>query len=186
MIGNKVISSIWCQDLNNGIGYKNKLLASIPLDLKHFKSRTKNKVCIMGRKTLDSIIEYNGEPLPDRHTVVLTNDESYKQHKNVIKYTSFEKLIRDIESNTYPFVTSEDIVICGGAQIYELFSGFTDLFYITQIKKCYEKVDSYISNKTLSVIEDNTVSLPSCMTDYFKDENGINTKFEFQLKIIKK
>ena len=38
-----------------GIGYKNKLLISIPDDMKFFKEMTTGKVCIMGRSTLNSL-----------------------------------------------------------------------------------------------------------------------------------
>ena len=41
-------------DANWGIGYKNKLLVSIPDDMKFFRETTTGKVVVMGRKTLES------------------------------------------------------------------------------------------------------------------------------------
>ena len=38
-------------DKNWGIGYQNKLLVSIPEDMKFFRSETTGKVVVMGRKT---------------------------------------------------------------------------------------------------------------------------------------
>ena len=41
-------------DANWGIGRENKLLVSIPADMKFFRTTTTGKVVIMGRKTLES------------------------------------------------------------------------------------------------------------------------------------
>lgn len=41
-------------DKNWGIGKDNKLLVSIPADMKMFRQETTGKVCVMGRKTLES------------------------------------------------------------------------------------------------------------------------------------
>ena len=50
-------------DKNWGIGYKNKLLVSIPSDMKFFRETTNGKVIVMGRKTLESFP--NGLPLKE-------------------------------------------------------------------------------------------------------------------------
>ena len=44
--------AIVCADKNWGIGYKNRLLVSIPSDMKFFRETTTGKVIVMGRKTL--------------------------------------------------------------------------------------------------------------------------------------
>ena len=41
-------------DQNWGIGKDNKLLVSIPADMKMFREETSGKVVVMGRKTLES------------------------------------------------------------------------------------------------------------------------------------
>ena len=41
-------------DKNWAIGYQNKLLNSIPEDMKFFRETTTGKVVVMGRKTLES------------------------------------------------------------------------------------------------------------------------------------
>ena len=43
-------------DKNWGIGYQNKLLNSIPEDMKYFRETTTGKVVVMGRKTPGSTI----------------------------------------------------------------------------------------------------------------------------------
>ena len=57
-------------DKNWGIGKDNKLLVSIPSDMKFFRQETMGKVVVMGRKTLESFP--NGLPLKNRTNVVLT------------------------------------------------------------------------------------------------------------------
>ncbi|MGX8704209.1 MAG: dihydrofolate reductase, partial [bacterium] len=41
-------------DRNWGIGYQNRLLFSIPEDMKFFREMTTGNVVVMGRKTLES------------------------------------------------------------------------------------------------------------------------------------
>ena len=62
-------------DKNWGIGKDNKLLVSIPSDMKFFRQETMGKVVVMGRKTLESFP--NGLPLKNRTNVVLTSDKNY-------------------------------------------------------------------------------------------------------------
>ena len=57
-------------DKNWAIGMNNKLLVSIPQDMKFFRETTKGKVVAMGRKTLESFP--GGQPLKNRVNVVLT------------------------------------------------------------------------------------------------------------------
>ena len=63
-------------DKNWAIGCKNKLLVSIPADMKFFRETTTGKVVVMGRKTLESFP--NGQPLKKRVNIVLTHDKNFK------------------------------------------------------------------------------------------------------------
>ena len=64
-------------DKNWAIGCKNKLLVSIPADMKFFRETTTGKVVVMGRKTLESFP--NGQPLKKRVNIVLTHDKNFKE-----------------------------------------------------------------------------------------------------------
>ena len=70
-------------DKNWGIGKDNKLLVSIPSDMKFFRQETMGKVVVMGRKTLESFP--NGLPLKNRTNVVLTSDKNYQVKDAVMK-----------------------------------------------------------------------------------------------------
>ena len=72
-------------DKNWGIGKDNKLLVSIPSDMKFFRQETMGKVVVMGRKTLESFP--NGLPLKNRTNVVLTSDKNYQVKDAVISHS---------------------------------------------------------------------------------------------------
>ena len=55
-------------DKNWAIGKGNKLLVSIPQDMKFFRETTTGKVVVMGRKTLESFP--GGQPLKNRTNIV--------------------------------------------------------------------------------------------------------------------
>ena len=75
-------------DKNWGIGKDNKLLVSIPADMKMFRQETTGKVCVMGRKTLESFP--GGLPLKNRINIVLTrNEKMYTASAAILSISSF-------------------------------------------------------------------------------------------------
>ena len=97
-------------DKNWAIGKDNRLLVSIPQDMKFFRETTTGKVVVMGRKTLESFP--GGQPLKKRTNIVLTSDRSYQAGEAVIVH-SMEELMEELEK--YP---REDIFVIGGESIY--------------------------------------------------------------------
>ena len=89
-------------DSNWAIGKENKLLVSIPQDMKFFRETTKGKVVAMGRKTLESFP--GGQPLKNRVNVVLTTDKNYKVKDTVIVHT-IEEMVDELKK-----YDSEDIL----------------------------------------------------------------------------
>ena len=67
------MQAIVATDNNWGIGYQNRLLVSIPSDMKFFRQKTTGNVVVMGRKTLESFP--NGLPLKNRVNIVLTKNK---------------------------------------------------------------------------------------------------------------
>ena len=63
-----MISIIAAIGENNELGKNNQLLWSLPLDMKHFREKTKGHTVVMGRKTFESI----GRPLPNRKNIIIT------------------------------------------------------------------------------------------------------------------
>ena len=81
-------------DKNWGIGKDNKLLVSIPSDMKFFRQETMGKVVVMGRKTLESFP--NGLPLKNRTNVVLTSDKNY-QVKDAVIVHSIDEVLEELK-----------------------------------------------------------------------------------------
>ncbi|MCI5620696.1 MAG: dihydrofolate reductase [Lachnospiraceae bacterium] len=124
-------------DANWGIGYKNKLLVSIPDDMKFFRETTTGKVVVMGRKTLESFP--NGKPLKNRVNIVLTKDPRY-QVEGAIVVHDMDELHAELAK--YP---SEDIYVIGGESIYRQLVDECDVAHITKIDFSYE-ADAYFPN----------------------------------------
>ena len=80
-------------DKNWAIGNDNKLLVSIPQDMKFFRETTMGKVVVMGRKTLESFP--GGQPLKKRTNIVLTRDKNY-QVKDAIVVNTVDELLQEL------------------------------------------------------------------------------------------
>lgn len=124
-------------DKNWAIGYQNKLLTSIPEDMKFFRQTTTGKVVVMGRKTLESFP--GKKPLKNRTNIVLTRNPSYQTEGAIVVHNEDE--LRE-ELKKYD---SEDIFVIGGESIYRQFLDECDKAYITKIEYAYT-ADAYFPN----------------------------------------
>lgn len=132
------ISLIAAIDMNNAIGYKNKLLFKNKEDMQWFKEHTLNKICIMGRSTYESI----GKPLKNRINVVLTKNKDYNLELN--SFISHNTLIKhDLHEALKCFDDEDEIMIIGGESIYRQAFPYADRLYITKVHHRYDKADSY-------------------------------------------
>ncbi|MGO4941472.1 dihydrofolate reductase [Ruoffia tabacinasalis] len=103
-----MITFVYAQDLNGGIGYKNDLPWKLPNDLKFFKDTTMGHTMLMGRRTFESM---NRRLLPGRKTVVLTTDTTYGQD---VPELTVVHTIEDV------LALSEDrnLMVIGGAKVF--------------------------------------------------------------------
>ena len=106
-------------DKNWAIGKSNKLLVSIPADMKFFRETTMGNVVVMGRKTLESFP--GGQPLKKRTNIVLTKDKNYKV-KDAIVVNSIEELLEELKK-----YNSESIYVIGGESIYRQLLPYCDM-----------------------------------------------------------
>ena len=88
------MKAIVAADRNWGIGYQNRLLVSIPSDMKFFRQTTTGHVVVMGRKTLESFP--NGLPLKNRTNIVLTANKDYAVKDAIIVHSEKELYRRDL------------------------------------------------------------------------------------------
>ena len=124
-------------DSNWAIGCKNKLLVSIPEDMKFFRKTTMKKVVVMGRKTLESFPQ--GLTLKDRVNIVLTSDKSYHVKDAVIVH-DMEELHEELKK-----YHSDDIYVIGGESIYKQLVDECDVAYVTKIDFAYN-ADAHFPN----------------------------------------
>ena len=124
-------------DKNWAIGRNNKLLVSIPDDMKFFRETTTGKVVVMGRKTLESFP--GKKPLKNRVNIVLTADQNYQVDGAVIVH-DLDELHEELKK--YP---SEDIYVIGGESIYRQLLDECDVAHITKIDFAYE-ADAWFPN----------------------------------------
>lgn len=117
-----------------GIGKNNKLLVSIPSDMRFFRETTSGCTIIMGRKTLESFP--GGRPLKNRRNIVLTSDPTCVVPGAEVVHSVQEALERIRDEDP-------DRVFCiGGGSIYRQFLLHCDTAYVTKIDHVYE-ADSY-------------------------------------------
>lgn len=124
-------------DKNWGIGKNNKLLVSIPLDMKFFRQETSGKVVVMGRKTLESFP--NGMPLKNRTNIVLTTDPDY-QVKGVIVVHNIQELMEELKN-----YEDDRIYVIGGGRVYEELLPYVSVAHVTKIDFAFE-ADTFFPN----------------------------------------
>lgn len=124
-------------DKNWAIGNGNKLLVSIPQDMKFFRETTTGKVVVMGRKTLESFP--GGQPLKKRVNIVLTGNSSY-QVKDAVVVNTIDEILEEVKK-----YDSEDIYVIGGESVYRQMLPYCDKAYVTRIDHAYQ-ADTYFPN----------------------------------------
>ena len=87
-----IISILNC-DNKWGIGKRNGLLFSLPLDMKFFRETTKGHVVAMGENTLLSFP--GSKPLKNRTHIVLSADPTHN-YEGVINVHTFEDFLKTI------------------------------------------------------------------------------------------
>jgi len=108
-------------DSNRVIGKNNSLPWHLPADLAYFKQTTMGKPVIMGRKTFDSI----GKALPGRKNIVLTRDYSFEAPDCEIA-TDIDQAMSKVDG-------SLEVMLIGGASLYEQTIHSADIIYLTLI-----------------------------------------------------
>lgn len=147
----------------------NNIPWNLPEDIKYFMKKTHKKICIMGRKTFESLPK---GPLKNRLNIVLTkkkNDEALLPYSNVVYLENIEELYNFIknsrnESSVYHdvFDTVSNPVVIGGSVVYSYFMSedYPELFLtenvmITEIKS--QKICSQVSKISKPVLLDTSL-----------------------------
>jgi dihydrofolate reductase len=138
-----MLSLIVAMSENQVIGINNSLPWHLPNDLQYFKRVTMGKPIIMGRKTFESI----GRPLPGRRNIVVSRQDDW-QFTGVDCVKTLEEAIS--LGNNIAFVEGHDeVMVIGGAQIYQSILPMVDRLYITHVHDVVEG-DAYFPDVTWS------------------------------------
>lgn len=113
-----VFSMVVAMTESQVIGYENQLPWRLPADLQHFKQLTMGKAILMGRKTFASI----GRPLPGRRNLVLTRQTDLQLDGCEIIHQADE--LCNFQG---------EIMVIGGAEIYQQFLAHTQTLHITWV-----------------------------------------------------
>jgi dihydrofolate reductase len=122
------ISMISALAKNRAIGKRNALPWYLPADLKHFKALTTGKTIVMGLNTFKSVGE---RPLPNRKNIVLTDNKNYQAPEGVVLAHSIDEVLQ---------MTKDDgeVMISGGAMVYQQFLPLADTLYLTYIHRDFD------------------------------------------------
>ena len=115
------IAFVVAYDRKRAIGKDNKIPWRLPDDMRNVRKLTVGKPLIMGRRTWESI----GRPLPQRTSIVLTRDRSFKCDGCLIARTTDEALKL---AGAAP-----EIIVFGGARVFEDFLPRADRIYLTEV-----------------------------------------------------
>lgn len=115
------ISMITAMANGRVIGKDNKMPWHLPEDLQHFKRVTIGKPVLMGRKTFESI----GRPLPGRQNIVISRDNELTIPGVIV--------VNSIAEALFTAWGNDELVVIGGAKLYEQMLPMADRLYLTKI-----------------------------------------------------
>jgi len=137
------ISMIVAMSTNRLIGINNQLPWKLSADMAWFKKQTMNKVILLGRKTWESLPI---RPLPGREHIIISQNTSYQALSVSGKVIDTVNLVSSVDealsiANTISKQKAHnndsneaELMVIGGATIYQLMLPYCDRLYITQVK----------------------------------------------------
>ena len=137
-------------DSSGGIGRNNTIPWKCSEDMKRFREKTAGKVCIMGRNTFDSIVEYGSvddkeAPLPGRVCIVLTGTRDSDIVHNIIdRGCLIASSVGDALEKTCQLIAdgkvtdTSEIMVIGGEKVYKAFMPYYSRMYGTVIREEFD------------------------------------------------
>ena len=182
------LSLILARSLNDVIGNRNKLVWHSETDLKWFQENTKNKICIMGYNTFESMKKYK-RFFKDRIVFVITSKADYINENTLYSSNEFlsTQFVKDTEEcllfiaklfnnqENLPYFDFSEIMVIGGQSIYKQFYPYCSKIYLTTI---YQEVngDTFFT-KDLMIDWKIEEMIP------YKDKNGLIGMLEVYTRI---
>lgn len=156
-----MISIIAAIGKNRELGLGNKLLWKLPDDMRFFKQTTMGKLIVVGRKTYES---FGARPLPGRPTFVISSDANYPGNGATV----VPNLLAAINMNE----DEDEIMIIGGASIYEQAMDKASRLYLTEVAGEFE-ADTWFPSFDKSVWKERS-----------REHHEIDAQHEFAFDIV--
>lgn len=122
-----MITFVYAQEENGGIGYENALPWSLPNDLKFFKETTMGHTMLMGRRTFEAM---NKRLLPGRKTAIMTSQKDYGQDiSELIVVHSVEEVL-ELAKDT-------NLMVIGGTKVFLTLIPYADCIVRTVIDESF-------------------------------------------------
>lgn len=132
------MNAIVVVDQNWAIGRGERLLFSLPTDMRRFRALTLEGTVILGRKTLDSFP--GGRPLPRRRNIVVTRDLAFARE-------GAETASSPEEALALAAGTPEDrLWVIGGGSIYRALLPRCKRVYLTKVDAAADGADTFFPN----------------------------------------
>jgi dihydrofolate reductase len=117
---------------NGVIGKDNRLIWSLPADMRFFKEKTMGHVIITGRKNYESIPE-KFRPLPNRTNIIITRQSDYHAPGTVV-VSSIGKALEYAKQHSQ----KEEVFVIGGADVFNQIMPQVQRVYLTRIHHAFE------------------------------------------------
>lgn len=164
MVKQQEISLIACIAQNGAIGFHNRLLYPIRLDMQRFKTLTTGHTVIMGRMTYLSLP--NG-PLPNRHNIIVSKTMMKEQNggmrmeqsEGMASANEAESKNRDLSHASAPQYEvcrsleealsrcrdqgEKEVFIIGGAMLYRSALSLATRLYLTIVEDTPQQADAF-------------------------------------------
>lgn len=130
-------------DRNGAIGKAGRLPWHYSADLKFFKARTTGNVCVMGRRTWESL----KKPLPGRLNVVLSRSLELEEQAGVITLRGKQSVL-----SLAPYLGCH-LFIIGGEQLFRAFMPEIEEWLVTEVPLAVEGADTFMPPDFLAGFE---------------------------------
>jgi dihydrofolate reductase len=134
------IIGIVAVDRHGAIGRGGTLPWHYSADLKFFKEQTTGNVCVMGRRTWESL----RKPLPDRLNVVLTRTASVVEQPGVVVLKDARTVL-----SLAPYL-ARHVFIIGGRLVFDAFAKEIDEWIVTEVPLTVEDADTFMPRDFLA------------------------------------
>lgn len=143
-MGGKVgLSLVVARSDNFAIGCDNRLPWDVPSDLKKFKQVTDGHPIVMGRNTFESI----GRPLPGRTNIVVSREFDATTISTPggadVHFFNDLDLALEFAEQVALSTNKEEIMVIGGAEIFEAVIDRANRVYLTEIHTFVENGDTF-------------------------------------------